>query len=61
MNGKATISYGNNALRGFGTIIFSSDAPEYLDLNWRNFVVEFQAPFNTGKIPLDVFELVTTR
>ena len=61
MSGHATIAYANNALRGFGSVSFSSDAPEYLDLNWRNFVVEFEGSFFTGTASMDVFELVTTR
>ncbi|CAO2655064.1 Nn.00g117970.m01.CDS01 [Neocucurbitaria sp. VM-36] len=61
MSGRATIAYANNALRGFGSVSFASDAPEYLDLNFRNFVAEFEGTFFTGTASMDVFELVTTR
>ncbi|KAF1948406.1 hypothetical protein CC80DRAFT_556347 [Byssothecium circinans] len=57
MDARATISYANNALHGFGTVSFSSDAAKYLDLNWRSFVVEFEANFFSGAAYLDVFEL----
>jgi hypothetical protein len=57
MDAKATITYANEALHGFGTVSFSSDAPAYLDLNWRNFVAEFEVLFFSGGGFIDVFEL----
>jgi len=57
MDARATMSYANEALHGFGTISFSTDNKKYTDLNYGSYVVEFEANFNTGTAFLDIFGL----
>jgi hypothetical protein len=52
-----TITYANEALHAFGRVGFNTAEEKYLDLNWRSFVIEFEAYFNSGRAWMDVFEL----
>lgn len=57
MDARATISYANSALHGFGWVTFATDSPKYKDLVWGSYVAEFEANYNTGVAYIDVFKL----
>ncbi|KAF2488698.1 hypothetical protein BU16DRAFT_520468, partial [Lophium mytilinum] len=59
LNVQATLTYANEALHAFGAAQFSVADPAYLDLSFKSFVAEFEAPSYTGKGKLDIFELKT--
>ena len=59
MYADALTTYANNALHGFSSVKFSTADPEYIDLNWRNLVAEFESDFFSGTAIVDIFELET--
>ena len=63
MDVRATLTYANFALHGFGAATFSTDPSEdneYHMLNYGSYVVEVAADFRAGSSEFEVFELVSS-